>query len=62
MDPDFWDDVKRKVLLAKINTYLGGLLLLSFGLFILIVGFQVEHMVNPLSEMIAAQEGISSSD
>ncbi len=45
----------RQILYARISTYLGSLLILSFGLFILTLGFRLEHMINPITDALNAQ-------
>lgn len=47
--------MNHSILASKINTYLGGLLVLSFGLFILVMGFNLKGMVNPIAEALAVQ-------
>ena len=48
------------ILAAKINTYLGALLVLSCGIFILTIGFRIERMEDPIADMIAQQAGALS--
>ena len=47
--------MNRSILASKINTYLGGLLVFSFGLLILVMGFKVQGMVNPIAEALSQQ-------
>lgn len=47
--------MKQSILASNVNTFLGSLLILSFGLFVLTIGFRVEHMVNPIEDALAAQ-------
>ena len=44
-----------RVLNAKINTYLGSMCIVSFGLFVLTIGFDLSHMVNPIEWALAVQ-------
>jgi len=46
---------RRRIFCANINTALGAVLALSFGLFVLTLGFNLVHMTNPISEALAKQ-------
>jgi len=54
--------MNSSLLASKINTYLGGILVLAFGLFILTVGFELKHMVNPIAEAFAGEEVVLLSN
>ncbi len=47
--------MKGHILAAKINTYIGGMFVLAFGLFALHIGFQIEEMENPIVNVLAEQ-------
>ena len=48
--------MNSSLLAENINTYLGGLLILAFGLLILVLGFKAQGMINPIAEALALQE------
>ena len=54
--------MNSSLLASKINTYLGGLLVFAFGLFILTIGFKLKHMVNPIAEALAGEEAMLLSN
>ena len=47
---------ESRILRAKVNTYIGSFFIFSFGLFILVIGFQIKHMVNPIAEAFAVPQ------
>ena len=43
-------------MVSNINTCLGALLIFSFGLFILVMGFNLKGMINPIAEALALED------
>ncbi len=48
--------MRNTILVAKVNTYIGGLFILSFGVFALTIGFKIVHMENPIANALTAEQ------